>query len=120
VAFIDFASPTNDSSVSKADILPEFGVIDEIALPLSYSAEELVKAGSVVELVEKVDEEVDVTRSVNKVSTRALIFGTPNLDGHCFCEDLLGKFVLCGYCGGAGVFSVIVDDMCGLVLKVRW
>lgn len=115
MTFADLASSTDNSSVCEADIFPELGVVDEIALPLSHTAEELVKTRSVVELVEKVDEEVHISCSVDEVPTGTFVFGTPDLNGHCFREDLLGKFILCGYCSG-GVFLVVVDDTCGLGL----
>lgn len=116
MTFADLASSADYPSVCEADIFPELGVVDEVALPLSDSAEELVKARPVVKLVEQMDEEVHITCSVDEVSAGTFILGTPDLDGHCFREDLLGKFVLCGYCGGRGVFLVVVDDTCGLLL----
>lgn len=68
-------------------------MIDEITLLFSHAAQQLIQTCAVVKLIKKTNKEIDVSGGVNEVSTRALVFWSPNLNGECLSKDL-GQFVL--------------------------
>lgn len=95
MALVDFARSSDHAAVCEAYVFPEFCVVDEVALLLPYPPQELVETCAVVKLVEQVDEEVNISGRVDKVSSWSLVFGSPDLDTHGLGEYLLRKLVLC-------------------------
>jgi hypothetical protein len=89
-------------------------VVEEIALLLSHTAQQLIQACTIVELIQQADKEVYVASRVNEMPSRAFEFWSPDLNGKGFREDL-GEFLL-GSQGRSCVLLLVVKDMCSLGL----
>jgi hypothetical protein len=109
VFFVDTGRPANHLGVGRAGILPQFGVVDEVALFLSNTAQQLIKASTVIELIQKADEEIHVARCVYEMPARAFKLWPPDLDSERF-REYLRHFMLCGCCCGC-ILLVIINDM---------
>lgn len=65
--------------VRHADFFPDLNVVEEIYGSFTVFLSQCFQARSIIQLVQQVDKEANVSTSVDKVSARALIIGSPDL-----------------------------------------
>lgn len=85
-------------------------MVDEVSLFLSYAPKQLLKTRPIIELIEKTDKEVDISSSIDEMSSWSFVFWLPDLQSHGLSEYLLRQLML-RTCGSRFIFAVIVENM---------
>lgn len=101
--------------VGQARLLPELLMIKELVRLSPQPPSEQLKILPVTQLHKYANKEAKVTRRVHKMASGAFIFWFPNLQHHCLCKHLLGQFGFHSHCRERIIWSIIIDNMGGLL-----